>query len=48
VLEIVVKPTMSEKNIETSSNVSGSTGLPLFNCSATDLQYIYNVVVIID
>lgn len=35
--EIVVKPTMSLKYNVTSSKYSGSTGVPIFRASATDL-----------
>lgn len=35
--EMVVKPTMSLKYSVTSSKYSGSTGVPIFRASATDL-----------
>lgn len=35
--EMVVKPTMSLKYNVTSSKNSGSTGVPIFRASATDL-----------
>ena len=41
-LEILVKPTISEKNKDTSSYVSGTTCSPRFNCSATSLQQNQN------